>query len=52
MTTDHDNELGETIPLILRPLTPDGWEQNQAIADALLTYVSGEPESENTPEAD
>lgn len=47
MTTDQDEESGETIPLILRPLTPDKWEANQALCDALLEYVLGDDKTVN-----
>ena len=46
MNYEPDNESGETTPLILRPLTPDEWEQNQAIAHALLAYVLGDEDNE------
>ena len=39
MNTEPDNESGETMPLILRLLTPEEIKTNQAIADELLDYV-------------
>ena len=49
MKYEPESELGETVPLILRPLTPDEWERNQAMADKVLAYVLGD-EQDKKPE--
>lgn len=41
MHQNQDTESGETIPLILRPLTPEEMEANQAIYDKVWDEVLG-----------
>ncbi len=45
MNYEQDDESGETVPLMLRPLAPDEWEANQALAAYLVIGAEDTPNS-------